>query len=67
CPVLMLHPEDDRWTPVEISRLFFDRLRVEKSLILLEGAGHFPIETPGLRQLEVETLSFVEKRASSTC
>lgn len=59
CPVLMVHPENDQWTPVEISRLFFDRIGYKKSLVLLENAGHFPIETPGLQQLEKACIDFI--------
>jgi len=47
CPVLMIHPADDRWTDVEISEGFFGRLETEKQEVLLENAGHFPIESPG--------------------
>ena len=53
CPVLLAHPQDDKWTPVDISKLFFSRLiKVETRLTLLEGAGHFPVESPGFRQLK---------------
>jgi pimeloyl-ACP methyl ester carboxylesterase len=47
----MAHPADDHWTPVSISRPFFDRIASPKSLVLLEGCGHFPVEEPGLTQL----------------
>jgi alpha-beta hydrolase superfamily lysophospholipase len=60
CPVLLTHPEDDRWTPVDLSKLFFDKIKVPKRLKMLENAGHFPIELPGLKQLEIELLSFIE-------
>jgi alpha-beta hydrolase superfamily lysophospholipase len=50
-PVLMVHPGDDRWTPQEISQPFFDRIAAEKSLITLEGCGHFPTEEPGFTQM----------------
>ncbi len=30
----------------------------DKECIMLEGAGHFPIEQPGLKQLEVAVLRF---------
>lgn len=59
CPVLLAHPEDDRWTPVEISRLFFDKISVPKRLRMLENAGHFPIESPGLEQLETECIELI--------
>jgi alpha-beta hydrolase superfamily lysophospholipase len=60
CPVLMTHPEDDRWTPVEVSRLFFDKIQAPKRLRMLENAGHFPIESPGLQQLEEESINFIK-------
>ncbi|MEQ8406567.1 MAG: alpha/beta fold hydrolase [Oceanicaulis sp.] len=52
CPVLMIHPEDDRWTGVDISDGFFDLLPVLKRRVLLRGAGHFPVEQPGASQLD---------------
>ena len=60
CPVLLTHPEDDRWTPVEISKLFFDKIKAPKKLKMLENAGHFPIESPGLKQLEQECINFIQ-------
>jgi pimeloyl-ACP methyl ester carboxylesterase len=30
---------------------FFDRLAAPKKLVLVEGAGHFPVEAPGAHQL----------------
>lgn len=65
CPFLLVHPERDLWTPVNLSRLFFDRLACERKLALLENAGHFPIEQPGIVQMEeavVEFLSGLKKR-----
>lgn len=61
CPFLLVHPEDDRWTDVELSRLFFDRLACEKELQILEGAGHFPIESKGLEQMQRYCVAFMEK------
>ena len=40
CPVLLVHPEDDRWTPVEISKLFFDKIKTPKRMQILENADH---------------------------
>ncbi|MEU6038120.1 alpha/beta hydrolase [Actinomadura sp. NPDC047616] len=51
CPVLMVHPAEDRWTPVELSMPFFERLGVDKRLVMLEGCGHMPVEEPGLGQM----------------
>jgi len=52
CPVLMAHPAEDRWTDVAISDGFFDLLPVQKRRVLLRGAGHFPVEQPGVNQLD---------------
>lgn len=61
CPVLLVHPEIDPMTPLQFSQPFFKRLAVEKQCVILEGAGHFPIEQPGLRQLEEAVLKFLLK------
>lgn len=50
-PVLLLHPEADAWTPVKISRRWFERIAADKQLVLLPEAGHFPIEQPGVATL----------------
>jgi len=52
--VLMVHPAEDRWTPLEISKPFFERIAATKQIVMLENAGHFPIEQPGLDQLVAE-------------
>lgn len=59
CPFLLVHPEKDQWTPVNLSRLFFDRLKCKKELVMLDNAGHFPIEQPGLQKLEISAVNFL--------
>ncbi|WP_202912077.1 alpha/beta fold hydrolase [Nesterenkonia muleiensis] len=54
-PVLLVHPEADDWTPVRVSRRWFDRIAADKQLVLLPDAGHFPIEESGVEVL-VDTL-----------
>ncbi|WP_225730322.1 MULTISPECIES: alpha/beta hydrolase [unclassified Nocardia] len=51
CPVWLLHPGADRWTPLAVSRMFFDRIAAPKHLLVLDRAGHYPVEDPGIRQL----------------
>jgi alpha-beta hydrolase superfamily lysophospholipase len=63
CPVLLLHPADDRWTDVSLSRPFFDRLKVPKRLVMLGNAGHFPIEEPGVSELRTALLDFLAERS----
>ena len=60
-PVLLVHPEDDKWTPLHISELFFDKIGSKKYKIILGNAGHFPIEEPGINQLINGIIDFVNK------
>ena len=59
CPVLLAHPAADRWTTVEASRPFFDRIRAPKQLVMLENCGHLPVEEPGLSRLEEAAVDFL--------
>lgn len=61
CPFLLVHPEKDMWTDISLSRLFYDRLSCEKEFKIVNGAGHFPIEPAGLKELETYCLAFLEK------
>lgn len=63
CPVLMVHPGVDPWTPLELSMQFYDRIKGKKELVVLEGCGHFPVEEPGRYQLEDAIMSFVDQIA----
>lgn len=59
CPVLLVHPADDRWTGIASSRDFFDRIKGEKNLVMLDNCGHFPVEEPGITQLQQAALQFL--------
>lgn len=50
-PVTLIHPGDDRWTPASMSLPFFERIAADKTYVELEGAGHFPVEEPGITQM----------------
>lgn len=65
CPVLLVHPENDRWTDPSLSLAFFERLSTAKEFHLLMGAGHFPIEPKGLMQLENACIAFIEQYMDS--
>lgn len=51
CPVWLVHPGADTWTPLSLSERFFERIAAPKKLTVLAGAGHYPIEPPGIHQL----------------
>lgn len=61
CPVLLVHPEKDEWTPLALSDDFYSRLKVPKRRVVLESCGHIPVEVPGIYQLEAEVVAFIEK------
>lgn len=52
CPVLLTQPAADRWTPLDLSQLFLKRIsKVPVDTVMLDNAGHFPLEQPGLDQM----------------
>ncbi|MDR6585712.1 alpha/beta hydrolase [Herbaspirillum sp. BH-1] len=59
CPILLLHPAQDRWTDAASSLQFLERVGGQKRFVMLENCGHFPIEEPGFQQLEAEALEFL--------
>jgi len=60
CPVLLTQPGDDRWTPLSASSDFFERLNCPKEIVMLQGAGHYPMEATGLRQMRDAIVRFCE-------
>lgn len=64
CPVLLTQPGADRWTPLSLSAPFLDRIsRVPVHTVTLDGAGHYPIEQPGLDQLVDAVAHFAAARS----
>ena len=60
-PVLMVHPGEDRWTPLDISKTFFDRIAAPKTLVVLDGCGHFPVEEPGFTRMLAAVRAILEE------
>ncbi len=60
-PVLMVHPGNDQWTPLQISEIFFNKISSKKRKVILEKAGHFPVEEPGLTQMEEAIFRFINE------
>lgn len=64
CPILLTQPAADRWTPLELSTPFLDRItRVPVTVVMLENAGHYPLEQPGLDQMVDAVATFAAGRA----
>lgn len=63
CPILLTQPDQDRWTPLPLSELFLRRVaRVPVQTLMLQGAGHYPLEQPGLDQMVVAVREFCASR-----
>lgn len=59
CPILLTQPAKDAWTPLALSQPFLDKLKVPHSVVMLENAGHYPLEQPGLKQMEDAIVAFL--------
>jgi pimeloyl-ACP methyl ester carboxylesterase len=60
CPILLTQPDADRWTPLGLSELMLRRVRqVPVTRVMLTGAGHYPLEEPGLTQMAEGIQSFI--------
>lgn len=62
CPVLHTQPAEDRWTPLHLSELVLPRItKVPVQTVMLENAGHYPLEEPGLTQMRDVIAEFVAR------
>jgi pimeloyl-ACP methyl ester carboxylesterase len=59
CPLLLVHPGADSWTPTAMSRLAFDRVLGDKRLRELSNGSHLPAELPARLELEQEMRDFL--------
>lgn len=65
CPILLTQPAHDHWTPLHLSNLFLDRItKVQVHKTMLDNAGHYPIEQPGLRQMHDAIVQFAHHCAA---
>ncbi|MEU6577486.1 alpha/beta hydrolase [Streptomyces sp. NPDC046805] len=65
CPVLLTQPAEDRWTPLHLSRPFLSRItQVPVDTVMLDNAGHYPLEEPGLTQMQDTIADFVTKHTA---
>jgi pimeloyl-ACP methyl ester carboxylesterase len=60
CPILLTQPDQDKWTPMHLSELVLSRVKkVPVKTVILENAGHYPIEDPGLQQMADAIIEFL--------
>lgn len=61
-PILLTQPAQDRWTPLALSTPFLSRIKkVPVQTIMLDGAGHYPLEQPGLSQMVDQIDDFYQR------
>ncbi|KAF4439113.1 hypothetical protein F53441_12664 [Fusarium austroafricanum] len=61
CPILLTQPAEDRWTPLWVSEAFLkDVDKVPVKTVMLDNAGHYPLEDPGLQQMVEAIVSFLK-------
>ncbi|GAA3943742.1 alpha/beta fold hydrolase [Chitinophaga oryziterrae] len=61
CPILLTQPEKDGWTPIELSKLSMAGIKAPFSIKTLKGAGHYPMEEQGLKQLIIYANEFISR------
>ncbi len=60
CPVLLTQPAEDRWSPYELSVPVLSKItNVPVTTVMLQGAGHYPLEEPGLTQMQDAIDTFI--------
>jgi pimeloyl-ACP methyl ester carboxylesterase len=60
CPILLTQPAEDRWSPLELSQPVLSRItRVPVDTVMLTDAGHYPVEEPGLQEIQDAIAEFV--------
>ena len=61
CPVLLVHPGADHWTPLELSLPVFERIGSDKTLVRLSGGAHAPLEPQAFAELDAAIGAFLER------
>jgi alpha-beta hydrolase superfamily lysophospholipase len=51
CPLILVHPGADAWTPTELSRGAFARVQGPKEIVELTNGSHLPLERPAIVEL----------------
>ena len=66
CPILLTQPAADRWTPLQLSDPVLKRIKhVTTKVVMLDEAGHYPLEEPGLTQMQQAVAEFARDCAKA--
>ncbi|GGY36921.1 alpha/beta hydrolase [Parvularcula lutaonensis] len=63
CPLLLVHPGADAWTPTRLSLAVFDRIEADKRFVELSNGSHLPLEQPANDELMRELAGFLGELA----
>lgn len=66
CPLLVVHPGTDSWTPTNLSRPTFDRVEGRKRFRELTNGSHLPAEQPARQELMGEVATFLREIESAS-
>ncbi len=61
CPLLLVHPGADRWTPTAMSRSVFEAVPTPKRFRELTNGAHLPLEQPARTELAETVLPFLSQ------
>lgn len=64
CPLLLVHPGADAWTPSAMSLATFERIEGGKRFVELQGGSHLPVEQPAYGELNREIAAFLARLAA---
>lgn len=59
CPLLLIHPGADDWTPTELSLAAFERIDGSKHFVELTNGSHLPLEQPAFAELQDKVRKFL--------
>ena len=63
CPVLLVHPAEERWTPASLSMRFAARIRAPPRTVAARERRALPAEQPGLDQWHQAVTALLVERA----
>jgi len=61
CPLLLVHPGADLWTPTALSLVVFNKIIGRKDFRQLSNGAHLPLEQPAYEELKIEMRGFLDK------
>lgn len=65
CPLLLVHPGADAWTPTDLSLAVYEKVEAEKRFFELSNGSHLPVERPAYDELLAHTTLFLDEIAES--